>query len=46
MTKTFLCMCVCVCVCVILQEDEEWVDFAEQKEVDYSGLRIQTLQVK
>ncbi|XP_076456157.1 protein CDV3 homolog A-like [Babylonia areolata] len=27
-------------------EDDEWEDFAEQKEVDYSGLRIQTLQIK
>lgn len=27
-------------------EDDEWEDFAEQKEVDYTGLRIQTLQIK
>ena len=28
------------------QEDEEWADFEEQKEVDYTGLRIQTLQMR
>lgn len=28
------------------EEDEEWKDFEEQKEVDYSGLRIQTLQIR
>ncbi|CAL1546959.1 unnamed protein product [Lymnaea stagnalis] len=27
------------------QEDEEWKDFEEEKEKDYSGLRIQTLQI-
>lgn len=27
-------------------EDDEWTDFAEQKEVDYTGLRIQTLQFR
>ena len=35
---------VCVCVCVS-QDDEEWKEF-EQKEVDYSGLRVQALQLK
>ncbi|KAK7482352.1 hypothetical protein BaRGS_00026371 [Batillaria attramentaria] len=28
------------------EEDEEWKDFEEQKEVDYSGLRIHTLQIR
>ncbi|KAK0050435.1 protein CDV3 [Biomphalaria pfeifferi] len=27
------------------QEDEEWKDFEEEKEKDYSGLRIQNLQI-
>ncbi|KAL8570195.1 hypothetical protein ACOMHN_030990 [Nucella lapillus] len=27
-------------------DDDQWEDFAEQKEVDYTGLRIHTLQVK
>lgn len=28
-----------------LQEDEEWKDF-EQKEVDYTGLRLQAMQMR
>jgi hypothetical protein len=28
------------------QEDEEWNDFEEEREKDYSGLRIQTLTIK
>jgi hypothetical protein len=28
-----------------LQEDEEWKEF-EAKEVDYSGLRLQALQIR
>ncbi|KAK3106024.1 hypothetical protein FSP39_011195 [Pinctada imbricata] len=28
-----------------LQEDEEWVDFEQETEKDYSGLRIQNLQI-
>lgn len=28
------------------EDDEEWKDFEEQKEVDYSGLRIHTLQIR
>jgi hypothetical protein len=27
------------------EEDEEWKEF-EQKEVDYSGLRLQALQIR
>ncbi|GFS20234.1 CDV3-like protein [Elysia marginata] len=27
------------------QEDEEWKDFEEEKKADYTGLRIQTLQI-
>ncbi|XP_012938314.1 protein CDV3 homolog isoform X2 [Aplysia californica] len=27
------------------KEDEEWKDFEEEKEVDYSGLRIQNMQI-
>lgn len=27
------------------KEDEEWKEF-EQKEVDYSGLRLQALQIR
>lgn len=28
-----------------VQKDEEWKEF-EQKEVDYSGLRLQALQIR
>lgn len=28
-----------------LQKDEEWIDFQEPTEKDYSGLRIQSLQI-
>ncbi|CAJ1082587.1 hypothetical protein L3Q82_018224 [Xyrichtys novacula] len=36
-------MC-CVCCFNSAKEDEEWKEF-EQKEVDYSGLRLQALQI-
>jgi len=31
---------------ILEQEDEEWNDFVEEREKDYSGLRIQTLSIK
>jgi len=31
---------------ILEQEDEEWNDFEEEREKDYTGLRIQTLTIK
>ena len=30
---------------LFLQKEEEWIDFQEPTEKDYSGLRIQSLQI-
>ena len=31
--------------CTVFQDEEEWIDFQEPTEKDYSGLRIQSLQI-
>lgn len=32
-------------VSFFIQKEEEWIDFQEPEEKDYSGLRIQSLQI-
>jgi hypothetical protein len=35
-----------MCTCSMsFQDDENWVDFEQEIETDYSGLRIQNLQI-
>jgi len=32
-------------LCFAVQEDEEWIEIEEEGEKDYSGLRVQNLQI-
>ena len=33
--------------CVVLQEnEEEWIDYEQEEEIDYSSLRVQNLQIR